>query len=195
MKDLLTPGMNPTCEDTRDPLVLYDVKLVRVDVVKRTLTFCHNGCALILRARNVASWLPGSTGRLTLHPSGEVGYLVYADPRLRRAAEYDQPHTQRWGWRLGDYHFCVHSGVIPGENGAVITRDVEALELAIPREFIELCSRFGITPQAALRGFIADVCGLQNFFVRPREDGYSSLGSDERLYAEAYWLRAYAEVD
>src|SRR5687768_13475441 len=98
MKDLLTPAMNPNCENTRAPLVLYDVELVRVDVVKRTLTFRHNGCALILRARDVASWLPGSIGRLTLRSSGEVGFLVYADPRLRRAAEHDQPHIQRWGW-------------------------------------------------------------------------------------------------
>jgi hypothetical protein len=42
-----------------------------------------------------------------------------------------------------------------------------------------------------LRGFVADLCDLQNPVARPREDGYSSNGSDERLLAQAYFERAY----
>ena len=187
--------MNHRDPNSKEPLVLYDVELVRADAIKHTLTFRHGTCALVLCTRNVTIWPLGSIGRLTLHPSGEVGYWVYADPRLRRAAELDQPDAQLWGWRLGEYHFCVQSGVIPGANGAVVSRDVEPLAFSVPREFIELCARFAVTPEAALRAFIADVCGLQNFLMQPREDGYSSLGSDERLYAKAYWLRAHAGIE
>jgi hypothetical protein len=187
--------LNPHREEDQEPLVLYDVELVRVDRVKQTLTFRHQGCALVLCARDVSAWLPGSIGRLTLHPSGEVGYLIYADPRLRRAAEFDQPDAELWGWRLGEYHFCVRSGIIPGANGAVVPADLEPLELFIPREFLDLCTRFDLTPEAALRAFIADVCGLQSAFLQPREDGFSSAGSDERHYAKAYWLRAHGQLD
>jgi hypothetical protein len=182
-------------QNSKEPLVLYDVELMRVDATKHTLTFRHGTCALVLRARGISTWPYRSVGRLTLHPSGEVDYLIYADPRLRRAAEFDQPDSQLWGWRLEDYHFCVQSGVIPGVNGAVIPRDIEPLQISIPREFIELCARFEITPEVALRAFIADVCGLQSFFMQPREDGYRSLGSDERRCAKAYWLRAHAHID
>ena len=46
-----------------------------------------------------------------------------------------------------------------------------------------------------LRGFIADVCGLMNYVKLPREDGYSSHGSDERDYAEQWFDRAYGYVE
>jgi hypothetical protein len=46
-------------------------------------------------------------------------------------------------------------------------------------------------PTAVLRAFIADVCALQNFVKCPREDGYCSLGSDERRHAQHYFDRAY----
>jgi hypothetical protein len=187
--------MTQNALEAREPFVLFDVELVRVDRVKNTLTFRHEGCALVLRACSVATWPPGAIGRLTLRASGEVGFLIYADPRLRRAAELDPPGGQHWAWRVGEYHFCVRAGVVPGVNGAVVNEDVEPLALSIPREFIELCTDYAITPEGALRAFIADVCGIRNSFVQPREDGYSSLGSDERDFAKAYWLRAHAEPD
>ncbi len=84
---------------------------------------------------------------------------------------------------------------MPGVNGAVISEDVERLELSIPREFVNLCARFSISPDWALRGFIADVCGIRSCFVEPREDGYSSLGDDEREFATAYWLQAHAKLE
>jgi hypothetical protein len=177
--------------ETAEPLVLYDVELVRIDRTKRTLTFRHEGCALVICPCDVSRWLAGAVGRLTLRADGEVSFLIYADPRLRRAPDFDQYEAGLWGWRLGEYHFCVRAGVIPGVNGAVIAEDVEPLQLAIPREFLDLCVRFRVTPENALRAFIADVCCLQSAVLRPREDGFSSLGSEEREYARAYWLRAH----
>jgi hypothetical protein len=65
------------------------------------------------------------------------------------------------------------------------------LEIRIPPEFIQLCKSRGLTPEDALRGFIADLCGLQNYIAEPREDGYSSNGSDERMMAREWFDRAY----
>jgi len=177
--------MKPLSESTHEPLVLYDVELIRVNDSKHTLIFRHDGCALAFCARNALTRPVGAVGRLTLHPTGEVGFLVYADPRLRRAPEFDSPEGELWTWRLGEHHFSVRAGVLPGANGAVIEEDVEQLERSIPREFIDLCARFATNPKAALRDFIADVCGIRNCFVQPREDDYSFLGSDERESASA----------
>ncbi|HJT20090.1 MAG TPA: hypothetical protein VJ746_06445 [Nitrospira sp.] len=63
------------------------------------------------------------------------------------------------------------------------------LVLDIPAEFVELCRTDGTTPEAVLRGFIADLCGLVSYVSNPRPDGYCSNGSDERLYAREYYDR------
>lgn len=63
------------------------------------------------------------------------------------------------------------------------------LVIDAPAEFIELCKRDGVEPSTVLRGFIADLCGIMNWQSDPREDGYSSNGSDERDMAEAYYER------
>lgn len=63
------------------------------------------------------------------------------------------------------------------------------LTIALPPEFTELCEHDGIQPEVVLRGFIADLCSLMNWSNNPRADGYSSNGSDERNYAEAYYDR------
>lgn len=63
--------------------------------------------------------------------------------------------------------------------------------LDLPPEFVDLCSTKGISVEQVLRGFIADLCGLQNYLDEPREDGYSSNGSDERHMAHDYFERAY----
>jgi hypothetical protein len=46
-----------------------------------------------------------------------------------------------------------------------------------------------VTPEIVLRGFIADLCGIINWHASPREDGYSSNGSDERRMAQDYYDR------
>lgn len=63
------------------------------------------------------------------------------------------------------------------------------LTIDLPIEFIELCEGDGVTPETVLRGFIADLCGLHNYVAAPRQDGYSSNGSDERSMAQDYYER------
>lgn len=63
------------------------------------------------------------------------------------------------------------------------------LMLDLPPELIDLCDGDGTDPQTVLRGFIADLCGIQNWASDPRDDGYSSNGSDERDMAYAYYDR------
>lgn len=63
------------------------------------------------------------------------------------------------------------------------------ITLQLPPEFIALCERDQVTPETVLRGFIADVTGIMNWARDPRDDGYSSNGSDERDMAYAYYER------
>ena len=63
------------------------------------------------------------------------------------------------------------------------------LTLELPEEFIALCEADGTTPETVLRGFIADLAGIIDWADNPREDGYSSSGSDERDMAYAYYQR------
>lgn len=64
-----------------------------------------------------------------------------------------------------------------------------SVTLKLPPEFIELCRRDQVEPEAVLKGFVADLCELVNWAGPPRTDGYVSNGSDERLYAQAYYER------
>ncbi len=63
------------------------------------------------------------------------------------------------------------------------------ITLELPAEFIALCEEDGTDPQTVLRGFIADLCEIMNWASDPREDGYCSNGSDERMMARAYYER------
>ena len=85
----------------------------------------------------------------------------------------------------------MKAGITPGLNGQVQKEDVRPLIMEVPREFLDVCAAYGVAPALALRGFIADLCALENRHCCPREDGYSSNGSDERLLARQYWTRAY----
>ncbi len=67
------------------------------------------------------------------------------------------------------------------------------LTILIPPEFIALCASRKMHPLEVLQGFIADVCELHNFVANPRADGYSSNGSDERMYANQWFDRAYPD--
>jgi len=53
------------------------------------------------------------------------------------------------------------------------------LKIDLPDEFIELCKGDEVEPEQVLRGFIADLAEIMNWASDPREDGYSSNGSDE----------------
>jgi hypothetical protein len=187
--------MNALKEATRmqivEPVDLYDVTLVRIDVEGAMLYFDSDGIVLALKSACAKLWSAGAIGCLSLRSQGAFQFRQYPDPRLRRFTALDDPYADQWGWTLGEYRFCVKAGVIPGINGEFVKARLQRVRLEVPREFVELCAAYSLTPVAALRGFIADVCGLQNFIARPREDGYCSNGSDERLCAQRYWERAY----
>jgi len=77
------------------------------------------------------------------------------------------------------------------------TKTVNKLNLRLPDEFTILCKRHKVAPETVVRGFIADLCGIQNWansdasqgrYPRPR-DGYQSNGSDERRLAREYYDR------
>jgi len=69
------------------------------------------------------------------------------------------------------------------------TKRPARVTLRLPEEFVILCANHHATPETVLRGFIADVSGIINWAANPREDGYSSNGSDERDLAFAYFDR------
>ncbi len=66
---------------------------------------------------------------------------------------------------------------------------MQDMTLVLPEEFIQLCKDNHTTPEIVLRGFIADVSHIMNWVSDPREDGYSSNGSDERRLAWEYFAR------
>lgn len=177
---------------------LYDVELLRIDTQSGTLYFAGGHLLTVARRDELRWWHVGEIGvlRLGLLHRG-WGWRPYPDQRLRRAPEHDDPASGRWAWRLGtntdsvDSYLLTKVGVIPGANGAFIRQDSEPATMDLPREFRELCLAHRQEPVAVLRGFIADLCELQNYVKCPREDGYCSLGSDERRLAQDYFDRAY----
>jgi len=175
---------------------LYDAMLTQLDTVRGILVFSVGDLTHRVTYAHVSSFSVGAIGRLRLPKDGqEFAFHVYADQRLRRAPELDEPRERRWGWRIGERPFTVQAGLVPGRAGKLIRRDTETLALDLPREFVDFCAKRGLTPVIVLRAFVADLCGLMNFFICPREDGYSSNGSDERLMAMEYFQRTWGWVD
>jgi hypothetical protein len=130
--------------------------------------------------------------------SGEPGYFrPYMEQRLRRVIECDT--SVDWCWRV-EYKdgiedmIYVKAGIIPGFEGKVIYDEAKPVTINVPTEFFNLCGEYGLSPEQVLRGFIADACGLMNYIKEPREDDYSSNGSDERSMAYDYIERAYAPL-
>lgn len=168
---------------------------VEYDVEVRTVTADQ-----ILFASAESSWtfpamngfVPkvGQIGRLTFD-SERFNFTPYVDQRLRRSPQQDV--SRLFCWQIGDRAFLVKEGILPGIDGEVIQDDTETLELDIPFELMELCEASGVQPEALLRGFIADLCDLSNSRDRPREDGYDSNGSDERMLAQDWFARAHGK--
>lgn len=175
---------------------LYDATLTQLDTARGILVFNVGDSTHRVSYAHANSFSPGAIGRLRLPTDGqEFAFHVYADQRLRRAPELDQPRERRWGWRIGERSFTVHAGLVPGRAGKVIRRDTQPLALDVPREFLAFCEVRGLTPDIVLRAFVADLCGLMSYFICPREDGYSSSGTDERLRAMEYFQRTWGWVD
>ena len=63
----------------------------------------------------------------------------------------------------------------------------KTVTLTLPPEFLELCEMDKVSPETVLRGFIADLCEIRRSADEPREDGYQSNGSDERMLARQYY--------
>jgi hypothetical protein len=172
--------------------VIYDAELVRIEPRVRALVFARSRDTYLVHCDQEPWWQVGDIGRLTLgRERREWNFRPYADQRLRREPALDDRSAGLWGWRIGDMHVCVKQGVLPGKEGTVIREDTEPVCLDLPREFLDLCQRYQLLPTSALRAFIADLCDLESLSSRPREDGYCSLGSHERLLAEVYFLRAH----
>jgi hypothetical protein len=181
--------------DASDDRYLYDAVLMRIDSVRGILIFNVGGATHRVSSPLFSCFSPGAVGRLRLPTEREpFAFQTYADQRLRRALEADDVGGNRWGWRIGERRFVVQSGLLPGHDGAVVRRDTEAVALDLPREFLDFCDGRGLNPATVLRVFIGDLCGLSNLFECPREDGYTSNGSDERDLAKGYFERAFAWV-
>jgi hypothetical protein len=71
------------------------------------------------------------------------------------------------------------------------------LSLELPKEFLDLCETYKADPEEVIKGFVADLAGIQNWaYPNPEEgrnprpkDGYQSNGSDERRLAMEYFHR------
>ena len=168
----------------------YDAELTGIDADSSTLLFTTTGGVRRVSTVSPAWWKVGTIGRLRLNDSS-FAFLAYPDQRLRRDSAEDDSRRRLWGWTIDGQRFACKSGVIPGRNGLVVSEDTDTLVLEIPREFVQLCVGYRLRPDTVLRGFIADVCGLMNWAHCPREDAYSSNGSDERQIARNYFRRAY----
>jgi hypothetical protein len=173
---------------------LYDAELIRIERDCRLLVFRAGGRVYVLPTANTTWWAVGTIGRLSLRKEpAEYLFRAYPDQRLRRLDTLDDADADAWAWTFTDTSrvVLVKAGVIPGQNGAVVPEETHALGLDVPHEFVQFCARFSLHPADVLRGFIADLCALQNPVSHPREDGYCSSGRDERLLAQAYFERTY----
>jgi hypothetical protein len=179
-------------EIRRVAIEFYDAVLVEIDEEAGVLIFNAGGARHRIRFSGNVWWSTGAVGHLRLSDES-VPFLFhpYPDQRLRRFPIEDDPGLNLWGWRIDDRHFAAKAGIVPGRDGLVVAQDTETLVIDIPREFIDLCEKFRLHPKTVVRGFIADLCELMNWAYCPREDDYSSNGSDERRMAQLYFERAY----
>jgi hypothetical protein len=182
--------------DTSHEEYLYDAILTQIDSARGLLIFSVGNATHRVSSPHISCFSPGAAGRLRLPTEREpFAFHIYADQRLRRAPELDDARDQRWGWCIGERRFAVRSGLLPGRNGSVVQADTEAVTLDLPREFLDFCETRGLKPARVLGAYVADVCGLSSLFECPREDRYTSGGSDEREFAMAYFQRAFGWVD
>ena len=170
----------------------YDAVLVEIDEEAGVLVFNVAGTRHSFPSSGTVWWNRGAVGQLRFPDElSRFSFHPYPDQRLRRLPSEDDPRLNLWGWRIDDRQFAAKAGIVPGRNGLVVTQDTETLVIDIPREFIDLCEKSRLHPNTVLRGFIADLCALMNWAYCPREDDYSSNGSDERRMAQLYFERAY----
>ena len=189
-----------TMSDTEQKF--YDATIKSIDTeAKQTVIVTADGQEKTFPAA-YQFWKEGERGVLTI-TEDDFRFWAYAHQRLRRWPEQDYPGDEAkgyapfWSWKLdgSEERISCKPHFLPGKDGNYIEDETEPVEIPVPPEFFELCESRGLTPEQVLRGFIADVCGLQSFVVNPREDGFSSNGSDERMYAEQWFERAYPDFN
>lgn len=181
----------------------YDASVKRVDLEAQQTTIETAEGKTMTFPKASAYHQEGARGVLTLKDDGDFLFWPYTEQRLRRWPEQDYPGDETkgygpfWSWRLDgtEERISCKPHFVPGQDGKYIEDATETVEIPVPPEFFELCERRGLTVEQVLKGFIADVCGLQNYLVNPREDGFSSNGSDERMYADQWLERAYPIFD
>lgn len=127
---------------------------------------------------------------LTRYVHRTVQFVAYEEPSLRRCSALDANGKHGWLHGSGDYVLAA-PGIIPGRLGQIVEDRTRAATIAVPPEFEVLAKRFGQSPETILRAFIADAARIFNDGHFPREDGFSSSGSDERELAETYIRRAF----
>ena len=182
--------MNAQAESTVKEM--YDAMLTELNPAENEATFNVGDSKYRFKCPHSLLLTPGTIGRLRFPANGiPFGFYPYPDQRMRRVPAEDDAGRKLWGWNIGALHFSAKAGIVPGKGGLVVSEDTEALVIEIPREFIDYCGTYRLLPRTVLRGFIADLCELMDWYVCPREDGYSSNGSDERLLAQRYFHRAY----
>lgn len=190
----------------RPHMRLHNVELVAAVGDPAQLTIRVDGAEISVWGNGNASAFAGNVGMVGSIASqwgnGDLeGYRfvfrAYLDQSLRRAPELDVPSSDgcrvEWGW-ICDARpsgMLVPFGFEPGENGEWIPDETKNIEVPIPPEFAALCNEIGMSPLEVLRGFIADVCSINNYVAAPRADGFCSNGSDERDMANDYFERAY----
>jgi hypothetical protein len=186
----------PTAAPVADDGFLYDAELTSIDAPGELLRFQVAGTEYTVKYPEPAYWEVGCVGRLRLEsPRQRFAFHLYFDQRLRRAPEFDDPRGHQWGWRIDERHFLIRAGLIPGRDGQVVRQKTKRLVLQVPSEFIFFCTSRGLKPESILRAFIADLCEIHNWANCPREDDYGSNGSDERMYANAYFERCFGWVN
>lgn len=179
---------------------IYDAPIQRIDpAARQTIIETPDGQTRAY-PRSATSQKEGERGVLTIKADGDFLFRPYPDQRLRRVPEHDlrrSPEEENWLWCWSldgtDRRFLVKPHFVPGVDGQHVDDETDTIELDVPPEFSDLCERRGVTVQEVLRGFIADLCDLESHTDNPREDGYSSNGSDERRIADEWFERAYPE--
>jgi len=172
--------------------VIYDATIKTLDPQADQTVFVLPGGREKTMPKCSAHWQEGKRG-VAFIDSENSTFREYTDQRLHRRPDLDE--LGMWCWMLDGQkeRFWCKPHSLPGQGGAFIKDQTRPIELMVPPELEDLCKERGLSPEEVLRGFIADLCELTSYMVCPREDGYSSNGSDERDHAREWFDRAYPD--
>jgi hypothetical protein len=170
--------------------VIYDATIKKLDPQADQTVFVLPGGLEKTLLKCQAHWQEGQRG-VAYFDTESCTFRGYPDQRLHRRPDLDE--LGQWCWMLDglEERFWCKPHFIPGPGGAFIKDQTRPIDVMVPPEFEDLCRERGLSEDSVLRGFIADLCELMNYVARPREDGYSSNGSDERGLAREWLDRAY----